>query len=138
MESNAATIWLAIIAIATLAQALVVVGLAVVTYRMSRALSDQLARLERDVVRPLSRQASTVADELREAIARVRSVDDDVRHVLRRGAALTSNVTRVMQDRMWPALGLTRGIFAAVASLRRAHQANVSRRGRGSSSAELL
>jgi len=138
MDSNAATIWLAIIAIATMAQALVVVGLAIVVYRMSRALSDQMTRLEHDVVRPLSRQASTVADELRDVIARVRSAEGEIRHVLRRGAAMTSTITQVVQDRMWPALGLTRGIIAAVASLRHVRHATVSHNGRGSSSAEIL
>lgn len=117
MESTAATTWLAIIAIASLLQAMVIVGAAVVAYRLTRQLNERITRIERETFDPLMRKISSIADGAEDVVARVQSADDNVRALISRGAAQLNQTRRTIGEQMWPALGLTRGIVAAVSSV---------------------
>jgi len=106
--------WLAILAVASAVQTLMLLGGAFMIFRAYRSATAALALLEQRHVAPLSARASLIMDELQDVTARARHVDDAVRAKLQ-GVEHAARVAKdVVADRLWPAVGLARAVSAGV------------------------
>jgi len=104
--------WLAVIAIASLVQSLVIIGLVVAMFRILRKTESAIADLKREYVEPLSTRANKVIGEVEDALARFRSMDDRVSGALHRTTEGLSAVATVARRRFWPVVGAVRGLRA--------------------------
>lgn len=118
MDGTANT-WLAILALSTLVETIVIIGVLVVAVVTMRRVSDQIARLQRDHVEPLAARLHAVADDVHDGIGRLQSADDEIRRVVARSATGAADAVKAARDRIWPAIGVARGVAAAVSFLAR-------------------
>lgn len=106
--------WLAILAVASAVQTLMLLAGAVAIARAYRRATAALALVEQRHLAPLSARASLIMDDLQDVTARARHVDDAVRaklHVLDHAARVAKDA---VADRLWPAIGLARAVSAGV------------------------
>ena len=123
MDDSTATLWLAIIAVASALQTLVIVGAALVMYRAYRTTTDQLTRLEREYVRPVIGRVDAVLEDARDAAGRLRRVDDQIRSGLDRVTTHAASVAMLWRNHLWPVVGLGRGVATALSSFARRQNA---------------
>ena len=123
MDDSTATLWLAIIAVASALQTCVIVGVAVVMYRAYRNTTAQLTRLERDYVRPVLGRVDAVLEDARDAASRLRRVDDKVRTGLDRVTTHAASVMTLWRHHLWPVVGFGRGVATALSSFARRQHA---------------
>ena len=109
--------WLAVIAIASLVQSLVIIGLVVAMFRMFRKAETSINELKRDVVEPMTARANKVIDEVEDALARFRSMDERVNGAIDRTTEGLSAVATVARRRFWPVVGVVRGLRAIAGAI---------------------
>lgn len=105
--------WLAILAISSLVQTCMLVGVLVVAMRAVSRVTTELAELRIRQIEPLSVRLHAIADDVQDVVRRVRSVDDEVRTALARGTSGVASAASAARRRVWPAIGIMRGIAAA-------------------------
>ena len=108
--------WLAVMAIAIVVQTLLLIGAAVGAYIAIRRASETLQRLEDRHLAPISARVAGLADDVQEVITRVRRADDGVRAGLAKLDTAAHVAGHAIGVKMWPVLGLTRAVTAAVRS----------------------
>jgi hypothetical protein len=108
--------WLAVMAIAVVVQTLLMIGVAVGAYVAVRRTGEALQRLEDRHLAPISARVAAVADDMQEVITRVRRADDGVRAGIARLDTAAHVAGHAIGVKMWPVLGLTRAVTAAVRS----------------------
>ena len=108
--------WLAIIAISSLVQLALMLGLLIGAVRFQRRTEHAIAE---------------VKSEVQDAVDRVRRADDAVRHVMQRAGSAASTVVSVASQRAWPILGIVSAVRAGASALfgRDGRRAGASRRG---------
>ena len=94
--------WLAIIAISSLVQLVIVVTLLVGALRFQRRTEQALAEVKSDV---------------HDAVDRVRRADEAVRHVMQRAGDAAGAVVTVAARRAWPLLGVISAVRAGASAL---------------------
>jgi hypothetical protein len=113
--------WLAVMAIAIVVQTLLMIGIAIVAWQALGKVTDAVKELEARHLVPLSARLTAVstrvtevADDVQEVIGRVRRADDAVRAQLGRldSAALVAG--HAIGARVWPVVGLSRALGAAL------------------------
>ncbi|HYN06876.1 MAG TPA: hypothetical protein VES67_05765 [Vicinamibacterales bacterium] len=112
-------VWLALIAISSVVQLLIVVGLLVGAWRFYHRIESTVDRITREHIAPVSARAHQVIDEVEDVMARVRSLDDGMRRTLSRVGDGVSLATSVVRSRFWPVVGIMRGLKAGLATLGR-------------------
>lgn len=112
-------IWLALIAISSVVQLLIVVGLFIAAVRFYRRIEQTVDRIKQEHIAPVSERAHKVIDEVEDVMARVRTIDDDVRRTITRVGDGVGVATSAVRDKFWPVLGLLRGLKAGIATLAR-------------------
>ena len=110
-------LWLTVIAIASIVQMLLFAIAGAVIYLAYRRATRQIEAFQRLHLQPVVEKLNTVLDETREVLDRVKTADDTVRRVIDRTADTVQRVAWAARSRMWPVLGLFRGVRAAVAQL---------------------
>lgn len=109
--------WLAILAVASAVQTLMLVAGAVAVLLAYRRATTALASLEQRHLAPISARASLIMDDLQDVTARARHVDDVVRAKLQ-GLETAAKVTKdVVVDRLWPVIGMARAVSAGLNAL---------------------
>ena len=99
-------VWLALIAISSVVQLLMVVGLLVGAVRFSRRVEKTIERINLEHLAPLAARAHHVIDQAEEVIARVRTVDDSVRLEVRdHGRGLPAGDSDALFERFWRSEG---------------------------------
>jgi hypothetical protein len=113
--------WLAIMAIAIVVQTLLMIGVAVVAWQALGKATDALKELEARHLAPLSARVTAVstrvtevADDVQEVIGRVRRADDAVRAQFDRLDSAAQVAGHAIGAKVWPVLGLSRAVGAAV------------------------
>jgi hypothetical protein len=113
--------WLAIMAIAIVVQTLLMIGVAVVAWQALGKATDALKELEARHLAPLSARVTAVstrvtevADDVQEVIGRVRRADDAVRAQLDRLDSVAQVAGHAIGAKVWPVLGFSRAVGAAV------------------------
>jgi hypothetical protein len=110
--------WLAVIAIASLVQSLVIIGLLVVMFRLVRRTESAVAEVKREYLEPITARTNKVIGEVEDALARFRSMDDRVSGAIHRTTEGLSAVATVAQRRFWPVVGVVRGLRAVAGAIR--------------------
>jgi hypothetical protein len=113
--------WLAVMAIASVVQTVLLIGITVAMWQAVRKASAAIEQLEARHLAPLServQQVSTrvteVADDVQEVITRVRRADDAVRAQLGRLDSAAHVAGHALGAKVWPVVGLSRAVAAAV------------------------
>jgi hypothetical protein len=113
-------VWLAVIAIVSLVQLLLVVGLVVAAIGFFRRIEKTIDRITEQHIAPISARANKVMDDVEDVMARVQSFDDGMRRTLSKVGAGVSVATLTIGSRFWPVVGVLKGLKAGLASLKRA------------------
>ena len=114
--------WLAVIAIASVVQSLVVIGLVVAVFRLVRRTESAVDEVKREYLEPIATRTNKVIGEVEDALARFRSMDDRVSGAIDRTSEGLSAVAGVAKRHFWPVVGVVRGLRAiagAIADRRR-------------------
>jgi hypothetical protein len=106
--------WLAVMAIAMVVQTLLMLGIAVVGWQALTKAADTVKELEARHLTPLSARVNAVADDVQEVMARVRRADDAVRAQFDRFDSAAHVAGHAISAKMWPVVGLSRAVGAAV------------------------
>ena len=107
-------LWLAILAIASAAQFLMLVGAATMAYRMYKRATSSIDALEQEQIRPLLARIHALIDDVQDLTARARTVDDAVRAKLEGVESALHSTRTVVQDRIWPVVGILRAMRAGL------------------------
>lgn len=122
MEISALTVWVAILAVATVIQVLLLIGAAVVIWmRLARAEQriDAIAAELRAEIRPILAQLTGVMADVRDVTARIRRLDMQLTSAAESTARGLAQAKTAVVTRLWPAVSLVRAGAAAVRALRR-------------------
>jgi len=106
------SLWLALIAVASLVQSTILVGVAIMAWRASRQAQNAIKRFERQQFEPLMGRVHGAVDDVRQAVTRARAIEVEVRQAV---AATTQSVA----GRLWPVIATGRAVQAAMSTLRR-------------------
>jgi urease alpha subunit len=109
--------WLAVLTVTVLIQTLLMLGAAFAAWRAIRHTTTAVDRLEQQYLVPLASQVHAVTGDVQEVITRVRRADDAVRAQIGRLDGLAHVAGHAIGARVWPVVGLSRAVFAAVRSL---------------------
>lgn len=110
-------LWLTVIAIASIVQLLLVIVGGIAAYRIYRQSVRQIVEFQQQELGPMMRRLSVVLDDASDVLERVKSADDGVRRALDRTSATVQRVAWAAGSRMWPVVGVIRGVRAAIARL---------------------
>jgi flagellar motor component MotA len=124
-ELAATNVWMAIIALVSLAEFLIIVAGAIVAFRVYRRATAFIDRAESEYVAPLAAKVNVVVGEGQEAVRRLQRLEERASAMVTRVEETASRVTSVAQY-AWPVVGTVRAVSAAVSSFRQ-----VPRRGTG-------
>ena len=112
-------IWLAVIAISSVVQLLIVIGVLVGAMRFYRRMEQTIEQISSQHIAPVSARAHEVIDEIEDVLARVRTFDDDVRRTLSRVGDGVGVATSAVRAKFWPVVGLLRGLKVGLSALAR-------------------
>ena len=118
-HADAITIWLAVLALASVGQfvlSLVAMYVAVGAYRRSAAAIEAL---DQDHLRPLISKTNAFIDDVQDVTARFRSADQTVRSSIHGVEATLRSTGAAVRERFWPLVGAMRAIGAGVDALTR-------------------
>lgn len=117
-DTGAITVWLAVIAVASVVQVALLISAAVAGLIAYRRASAAVELLRRQTLDPVVQRVNTVLEDFHDVAGRVRAVDDQVRDAMSRTAGRVGQATSLVGTKVWPVLGLARGLWAAVDALR--------------------
>jgi urease alpha subunit len=109
--------WLAVLTVTVLIQTLLMLAAAFAAWRAIRHTTAAVDRLEQQYLVPLASQVHAVTGDVQEVITRVRRADDAVRAQIGRLDGLAHVAGHAIGARVWPVVGLSRAVLAAVRSL---------------------
>ena len=107
-------LWLAILAIASAGQFLMLLGAATIAYRMYKRATSSIDALEQEQIRPLLARLHALIDDVQDLTARARTADDAVRAKLEGVESALHSTRTVVQDRIWPVVGILRAMRAGL------------------------
>jgi hypothetical protein len=116
--------WLAVMAIAIVVQTLLMIGVAIVAWQALGKATEAMKDLEARHLAPLnaritavSTRVTEVAEDVQEVIGRVRRADDAVRAQLDRFDSVAHVAGHAIGAKVWPVVGLSRAIGAALKAI---------------------
>jgi len=116
VDTSNISVWLAIIAIATVLQTLFLFGAAFVAWRTARQAQAAIDRFERRHVDPLMVKVNGAVDDARDVMARARTIDDNVREKVASATEHAKDAAELLTERVWPAYAFGRAAYAAATS----------------------
>jgi len=119
MDNLATTnIWLAILAIVSLLEFLMICAAGFFAYRAYRQMMTIVENVERTHVAPLRARVDAMLDEVQMVVDRVKhvqvAVTDALKHVTGAGSVIAGNV----KSKTWPITGIINGVRAAAQTLK--------------------
>jgi hypothetical protein len=112
VELASANLWLAMIAVSSVAQLVVTISMAVVAWRAYVRTAAVVNELERDHLRPLALKTHALIDDLQDMAARARTVDDAVRARIEDVESALHSTGAMVRGRFWPVFGVLRALRA--------------------------
>jgi hypothetical protein len=106
-------VWLAIIALVTLAEFVMIVAAGVMAWRLYGKVTTAIDQIEQRHVAPLTAKVHVLVGEMREVTARVRHAEESIREVVTSFEDKAKVVAAIAQ-RGWPVLAGVRAVSAAV------------------------
>jgi len=117
MDLQTTNLWLAIIAITGALQLVIVLGVAYyitqIVKRAQQAIDTVVAE-----TRPLARQVTAALDDVADLVDRTRRAEASVTALVDRVGTTVDHVKTVALTRIWPAVGIARGLRVAAAKIR--------------------
>ena len=119
---NETTNWLlGVIALASAVQMLMLIGAAIVGYRLYRQTTDAMTDIEARHIAPLRQQVDGILVDLHRITSRVSDrterVDDAISDTMGRVDETAERVKVSVREKVWRATGIVRGIRAVIASV---------------------
>ena len=116
-ELTATNVWLAILALVSLAEFLMIVAAGVVGFRLYRRATALLNRAESTYVAPIAAKAEAVVADAQHVVQRAQHLEERIQKMVVRVEDMAGRVGSVAQH-AWPVLGTWRAVSAAVHALR--------------------
>jgi hypothetical protein len=116
-ELSTINVWLAILALVSLAEFLMIVAAGIVGFRLYRKTTALLDRAETTYVAPLAARAHVVVAEAQGVVRRAQHLEERVRGMVTRVEDMGGRVSAVAQH-AWPVLGTWRAVSAALHAFR--------------------
>jgi hypothetical protein len=110
-------IWLAIIALVSVAEFLVIIAAGIAGLRLYRRATALIDRAESEYIAPLAGKVNDVVLDAQDTVRRVQHLEERAAAMLARVEGTASRVASVAQY-AWPVLGTWRAVSAAMGSLR--------------------
>ena len=121
MDLQTTNLWLAIIAITGVVQLVILLGVAYyitqIVKRVQHAVDTVVAE-----TRPLARQVTAALNDVADLVDRTRRAEASVTAMVDRVGMTVDRVKTVALTRIWPAVGIARGLRAAAARIREHRQ----------------
>lgn len=119
---NETTNWLlGVIALASAVQMLMLIGAAIVGYRLYRQTTEAVTDLEARHLAPLRKQVDAILVDVHRITSRVSDrterVDDAISDTMGRVDETAERVKHSVREKVWRATGVVRGIRAIIASI---------------------
>jgi hypothetical protein len=114
MDLDTTNLWLAVLACVSAGQFLLTVGAAFLAFRLYRQTSRAVESIEHDQLRPFLMRANGLIEDLQDLTARARTVDDAFRAKLEGVESALHSTKAVVQDRIWPVVGVVRAMRAGL------------------------
>lgn len=109
-------LWLGIIAVVTLIEFLALCGAAFMAYRLYVRATTVLEEVERRHVAPVAARVSAILEDVQGITARVQNVEAQVTGMIHRVDTTAARTVANVKARMWPIVGVARGVRAAIAT----------------------
>jgi hypothetical protein len=116
-ELTGINVWLAILALVSLAEFLVMATVGVMGFRLYRRATAVIDRAESTYVAPLAAKAQMVVAQAQEVVHRVQHLEERARGMVMNVEDMAGRVGSVAQH-AWPVLGTWRAVTAALQALR--------------------
>jgi hypothetical protein len=119
---NETTNWLlGVIALASAVQMLMLIGAAIIGYRLYRQTTMAVTELESRHIAPLRQQADAILEDVHRITARVSDrterVDEAITDTMGRVDETAERVKHSVREKVWRATGVVRGVRAIIASV---------------------
>lgn len=120
MESLTTTnVWLAILAIVSLLELLMICAAGLFAYKMYRQAMTIIETVERVHIAPLRARVDALLDEVQRMVDKVKHAQESVGDALSHVAGSGSAVAETVKAKAWPVVGIVQGIRAAANSIRK-------------------
>ncbi|HKV98857.1 MAG TPA: hypothetical protein VJN96_03485 [Vicinamibacterales bacterium] len=117
MDLQTTNLWLAVIAITGLVQMALTLAVAYYVTSLVRRAQQAIDAAVADT-RPLMRQVSAALDDVSDLVQRTRRAEASVNALVDRVGTTVDHVKTVALTKVWPAVGIARGLRAAAAAIR--------------------
>jgi hypothetical protein len=121
------TRWIAIIAVASAMQTLLLLGAAVAGWIAWRRAMTSIEQIEARHIAPISARVAAVVDDVHDVTTRIRRADDVMKHKLGEMGGAARFAKDVLAERMWPAVGIARAVSAGLRAFSSHDSARVAR-----------
>jgi hypothetical protein len=116
-ELTGINVWLAILALVSLAEFLVMATVGVMGFRLYRRATAVIDRAESTYIAPLAAKAQMVVAQAQEVVHRAQHLEERARGMVMNVEDVAGRVGSVAQH-AWPVLGTWRAVTAALQALR--------------------
>ena len=106
-------VWLAIIALVTLAEFVMIVAAGVMAWRLYGKITMAIDQIEQRHIAPLTAKVHVLVGEMREVTAKVRHAEESIRGVMT-SVEDKAKVVAAIAQKGWPVLAGVRAVSAAV------------------------
>lgn len=117
MDLHTTNLWLAVIAITSVLQIAMVLAVAYYVTQFVRRAQQAIDTIVADT-RPVARQLSAALNDVADLVDRTRRAEASVTAMVDRVGTTVDRVKTVALTRIWPAVGIARGLRAAAAAIR--------------------
>ena len=118
MENLTTTnIWLAILAIVSLLEFLMILAAGFMAFRLYRQVSEAVENIERLHIAPLRARVDGLLDEVHEITAKVKQAQSSVEGAFKHVSGTGSMVADAVRSKTWPLIGLLKGIKVAASAV---------------------
>jgi hypothetical protein len=118
-DTSSISVWLAVIAIATSVQALVMVAAALVAWRSVESVAAKFEHFKRQEWEPIRERAERTLAGVDETLARVRSADDAVRHAAVEAIDTARRTVARAKRQWWPLIATAKALTVGFGAFRR-------------------
>jgi hypothetical protein len=118
-ELETMTRWVALLAVASAVQTLLLLGAAIAGWLAWRRAMTSIEQIETRHLAPISARVAAVVDDLQDVTSRIRRADDMMKHKLQEVGGAARFAKDVLAERAWPAMGVVRAVSAGLRALSR-------------------
>ena len=110
-------VWLAILAIVSLIEFLMICAAGLLAFKMYRQVMATIETVERVHIAPLRARVDALLDEVQAITDKVKHAQQSVSHILQTAAGAGSLIAGSVKARTWPVVGIINGVRTAASTL---------------------